>query len=48
MQAPSVARFPVTDENDVDRLRLPDDVLAAGCVPAMLEFLRLQDRPGAR
>ena len=46
VQAPSVARFPVADENDVDRLRLPEDVLAAGCVPAMLEFSRLQDRSG--
>jgi uroporphyrinogen decarboxylase len=46
VQAPSVARYPVIDENDVDRLRMPDDVLTAGIVPAMLEFSHLQDRSG--
>lgn len=46
VQAPSVARFPVSDENDVDRLQVPGDVLTAGCVPMMLEFSRLQDRAG--
>jgi len=43
-QAPSVARYPVADEDDVDRLRVPEDVLGAGSIPMMLEFSRLQDR----
>ncbi len=46
MQATSVVRFPVRDENDVDRLRPPDDVLSSGAIPLMLEFSRLQDRAG--
>lgn len=45
-QAPSVARYPVMDEDDVDRLRLPHDVLEAGSIPMMLAFSRLQDRAG--
>lgn len=40
--APSVARHPVTCEDDLEGLRVPDDVLAAGSVPIMLEFARLQ------
>lgn len=45
-QSASVARFPVSGENDVDRLQVPENVLAAGCIPTMLEFSRLQDRAG--
>ena len=44
--APKVARYPVTSEDELDRLRLPDDVLSAGSVPIMLEFARLQDALG--
>lgn len=46
IQAPSVARFPVETEDDVDRLQVPDDVLEAGFVPTMLRFSRLQDQAG--
>lgn len=45
-QAPSVARYPVVDEDDVDRLGVPEDALGAGSIPMMLEFSRLQDREG--
>jgi uroporphyrinogen decarboxylase len=44
--APSIARYPVTSEDDLERLRVPDDVLAAGSVPIMAEFARLQARHG--
>lgn len=46
VQAPSVARFPVSNEDDVDRLRVPENVLEAGCIPTMLRFSHLQDRAG--
>ncbi|MCL4553527.1 MAG: hypothetical protein M1565_00035 [Actinobacteria bacterium] len=45
-QAPTVTRFPVQTEDDVDRLKLPDDIMTAGAVPIMYEFSKLQDRLG--
>ncbi len=44
--APSITRHPVTCEDDLENLRVPADVLAAGSVPIMLEFARLQARNG--
>ncbi|MHB8869669.1 MAG: uroporphyrinogen decarboxylase family protein [Thermoleophilia bacterium] len=44
--APSIARHPVACEDDVERLRVPEDVLSAGSVPIMLEFAWLQARHG--
>jgi uroporphyrinogen decarboxylase len=44
--APTISRYPVTCEDDLERLSVPDDVLAVGCVPVMLEFARLQARHG--
>lgn len=44
--APSITRHPVESEDDLDRLRVPEDVLSAGSVPIMLRFARLQQAHG--
>lgn len=45
-QAPCVARWPVNDENDVDRLKAPDDVLSAGIIPTEFALSKLQSAAG--
>jgi uroporphyrinogen decarboxylase len=36
-QAPTVARYPVQTEDDVDKLRVPDNLEKVGTIPKMLE-----------
>ena len=45
--SPSVSRRPVAEPDDVFKLELPDP-RNAGCVPAMLEFARLQEKHGTQ
>ena len=45
-QAPVVTHFPVETEDDVDRVRVPDDIMSAGAVPIMYEFSKMQDQAG--
>lgn len=44
-QAPSIARFPVTCEEDVERLKLPD-ATTSGSLPIAIKFARLQAENG--
>ncbi|MDP2931835.1 MAG: uroporphyrinogen decarboxylase family protein [Chloroflexota bacterium] len=44
-QAPSISRYPVQSEADVEKLKLPD-VKTAGILPLMMEFCRLQEKAG--
>ncbi len=45
-QAPTIVRFPVKFEDDIDNLQVPD-VKKAGMVPLMMEVSKLQEKSGA-
>jgi uroporphyrinogen decarboxylase len=45
-QAPTILKYAVETEDDVDRLRVPEDIMQAGAVPIMYEFCKLQDSLG--
>jgi uroporphyrinogen decarboxylase len=44
-QAPTHTTFPVQNEEDVDKLALPD-IKTAGCLPLAMEFSKLQEKHG--
>lgn len=45
-QAPTILRYAIESEDDVDRLAVPADIMQAGAVPIMYEFSKLQDGIG--